>query len=282
LKLLGVLAQHTGGVVMIDDGGDAKTAASDASVVGQQLAKGASSAVFYPEQFEIAGSEMKLATAQALPLRSDRETFVLAQGQLADETSLTATGQFGGQPVRMQWSVAGMRSETAASFVAAAFRQAGKDGGLVPYAGRELLTTAWNEFDQRIELLTAEGVSAQSRREQRDAERVGHAIQDLDPTNPQAKLLLESPPKLKVKPVSRQVAQADEKPADEKPAEGSLLNRGDFQQNPSDGRSLILDEVARQQIIGEKLRLEVSRAIQDARRLESIEPDNAITILKRA
>ena len=282
LKLLGVFAQHTGGVVMIDDGGDSKSAASDADVVGQQLAKAATASVFYPEQLDVAGSEMKLATAQALPLRADRETFVLAQGQLANEGSLTAAGQFAGQPVRMQWSVSGLRSETAASFVAAAFRQAGKDGGLVPYAGRELLTTAWNEFDQRIELLTAEGVSAQSRRQQRDAERIGHAIQELDPANGQAKLLLDTQPTLKVKPVSRQVAQAEEKPAEEKPAEGSLLNRGDFEGNPSDGRSLILDEVGRQQIIGEKLRLEVSRAIQDARRLEAIEPDNAITILKRA
>ena len=65
-------------------------------------------------------------------------------------------------------------------------------------------------------------------------------------------------------------------------SEGGLLKQGEFQGNPSDNRSLILDEVARQQIIGEKLRLEVSRAIQDARRLESIEPDNAVTILKRA
>ena len=277
LKLLGVLAQHTGGVVVIDDGGDSKTAASDAGVAGRQLAKAATTSVFYPDQLEVVGSEMKLATAQPLPLRADRETFVLAEGQLANETSLTAAGRFAGQPLRMQWSVADLRNETAAPFVAAAFRQAGKDGGLVPYAGRELLTTAWNEFDQRIELLTAEGVSAQSRRQQRDAERVGHAIQDLDPTNAQAKLLLEPQSTLKVKPVSRQVAQAEEQPA-----EGSLLKQGEFQGNPSDNRSLILDEVARQQIIGEKLRLEVSRAIQDARRLESIEPDNAVTILKRA
>ncbi|TXT22391.1 MAG: Uncharacterized protein FD138_3457, partial [Planctomycetota bacterium] len=220
---------------------------------------------------------MKLASTQPLPLRADRETFVLAQGQLATETSLTAAGQFAGQPMQMKWSVDGLRSETASPFVAAAFRQAGKDGGLVPYAGRELLTTAWNEFDQRIELLTAEGFAAQTRRQQRDAERIGHAIQELDPTNTQAKRLLEAQPTLKVKPVSRQVAQVEEKPA-----EGSLLNREDFQGNPSDGRSLILDEVARQQIIGEKLRLEVSRAIQDAHRLSAIEPENAITILKRA
>lgn len=277
LKLLGVLAQHTGGVVMIDGGSDSKSAASDADTAGKQLAKSATASVFYPDQLKVAGSEMKLATAQTLPLRADRETFVLAQGQLASDASLTAVGQFSGQPLRMEWSVSGLQSETAAPFVAAAFRQAGKDGGLVPYAGRELLSTAWNEFDQRIELLTAEGVAAQSRRQQRDAERIGHAIQELDPTNVQAKLLLDSQPTLKVKPVSRQVAQTEEKPA-----EGSLLNRGDFQGNPSDGRSLILDEVARQQIIGEKLRLEVSRAIQDARRLEAIEPENAITILKRA
>lgn len=277
LRLLGVMAQHTGGVVMIDEGRDSKTLASDANLAGQQLAKAATASVFFPEKFEVAGSELKLASNMPLPLRADRETFVLAEGQLATESSLTAVGQFAGQPVTMQWSVNELRTETAAPFVAAAFRQAGRDGGLIPYAGRELLTSAWNDFDQRIELLAAEGVSAQARRQQQDAERIGRAIQELDPTNPQAKRLLDSQPTLKVKAVSRQVAQAEEKPA-----EGSLLNKSDFQGNPSDGRSLILDEVARQQIIGEKLRLEVSRAIQDARRLEGIEPDNAIMLLKRA
>ena len=277
LKLLGVLAQHTGGVVMIDDGGDSKSDATDARFVGQQLAKAATASVFYPERLDVAGSELTLATAQPLPLRTDRETFVLAQGQLANDASLTAAGQFDGKSVQMQWPVNGLRSETAAPFVAAAFRQAGKDGGLVPYAGRELLTTAWNEFDQRIELLTAEGFSAKTRRQQRDAERIGHAIQELDPANDQAKKLLDAQPTLKVKPISRQVAQAEDKPV-----EDSLINREEFQGNPSDNRSVILSEVDRQQIIGEKLRLEVSRAIQDARRIESIEPENAITILKRA
>ena len=277
LKLLGVLAQHTGGVVLVDDGGDEKSAASDANVVGQQLAQAATSAVFYPDQFEIAGSEVTLATAQPLPLRADRETFVLAQGQLANEGSLVAVGQFAGKPLRMQWSVDGLSNETASPFVAAAFRQANKDGGFVPYAGRELLVTAWNEFDQRIELLAAEGAAAQTRHQQRDAERIGHAIQELDPDNTQIKLLLSPQPTLKTKPVSRQVAQAEEKPAD-----GSLLNREELQPNVSDGRSLIGDEVTRQQIIGEKLRLEVSKAIQEARALSSIEPENAIILLKRA
>lgn len=276
LKLLGVMAQHTGGVVLVDDGGDSRSAASDPNVGGQQLAQAATSSVFYPDQFEIAGSDVKLATAQPLPLRADRETFVLAQGQLSNDGSVVAVGQFAGQPLRMQWSVEGLRSETASPFVAAAFRQANKDGGFVPYAGRELLVTAWNEFDQRIELLAAEGTAAQTRHQQRDAERIGRAIQELDPDNTQIKLLMTPQPTLKTKPVSRLVAKAQDKPA-----EGSLLNREELDPNVSDGRSLLDDEITRQQMIGEKLRLEVSNAIQAARAKASIEPDNAITDLKR-
>jgi len=277
LKLLGVLAQHTGGVVLVDDGGDAKTAASDPNVVGKQLSQAAAASVFYPEQVELGGSDVKLANAQPLPLRADRQTFVLAQGQLANDGSLVAVGQFAGKPMRMQWSVADLRSESGTPFVAAAFRQTNKDGGFVPYAGRELLVAAWNEFDQRIELLAAEGTAAQTRHQQREAERIGRAIQELDPDNTQIKSLLAPQPTLKVKPVSRQVAQAEEKPA-----EDSLLNREELQPGVSDGRSLIADEVTRQQIIGEKLRLEVSKAIQEARALGAIEPENAITRLKRA
>ncbi|MFM9960019.1 MAG: VWA domain-containing protein [Planctomycetaceae bacterium] len=277
LKLLGTLAQHTGGVVLVDDGGDSKSAASDPNVCGQQLARAATSSVFYPDRLEVAGSDVMQATALPLPLRADRATFVLAQGQLANDGALVAAGEFAGQPLRMLWSVDGLRSESASPFVAAAFRQANKDGGFVPYAGRELLVTAWNEFDQRIELLGAEGMAAQTRHQQRDAERIGRAIQELDPDNTQIKLLLTPQTALKVKPVSRQVALAEAQPPDE-----SLLNREEFQPDVSSNRSLILDEITRQQIIGEKLRLEVSKAIQEARALAGIEPANAITILKRA
>jgi uncharacterized membrane protein YgcG len=277
LKLLGVLAQHTGGVVLVDDGSESKSANSDANVAGRQLAKAATASVFYPEQLQAVGSELTLATAQPLPLRADRETFVLAQGELAQAGTLVANGHFAGKPLQMKWSVSDLRRESASPFVAAAFRQSGKDGGFVPYAGRELLFTAWNEFDQRIELLSAEGAGAQSRHQQRDAERIAHAIQELDPNNGQAKLLLANRPEPTVKPISRQVAQAEQKPV-----EDSLLNREEFQENVSTGTSLILDQVTRQQIIGEKLRLEVSKTIQEARALAGIEPDTAITLLKRA
>jgi hypothetical protein len=54
------------------------------------------------------------------------------------------------------------------------------------------------------------------------------------------------------------------------------LNREEFQPEVSSNRSLILDQEGRQQIIGEKLRLEVSKAIQEARALAGIEPDNAV------
>src|SRR5712691_245477 len=254
LRLLGVMAQHSGGVVMVDEGRDAKSSASNADVAGRQLAQAATAPVFFPESFEATGTELKWASDDILPLRADRGTIVLAQGVLTDSANVTATGRLSDQPLTMTWSLSELPVQKGTSFLATAFKLAGKDRGLVPYAGRDLLTTAWNEFDQRVEWLTTEGNQAAARRQFRDAAKIGAAIQELDPENAQAKLLVAGQPALKVKSVSRQVAQADgaEPPvADQNPAEGSLLNRDEFAPDAASDRSLILDQAARVQILGE-------------------------------
>jgi hypothetical protein len=277
LKLLGVLAHHTGGVVLVDEGRDPQSATSDAKSAGERLAKAAVATVFFPQALEVSGENVTLATSQPLPLRSDRATFVLLQGQLDETSPLTAVGPLHDTTVRLQWNVSDFHQQDATSFVAAAFRQSVKDGGFVPFAGQELFTTAWNEFDQRIELLTAQGADAQARKQSREAQRIAQALQELDPENAHAKLLLVNYPKLPVQARERQLAQVAPPPAAD-----SLLNREEFQPDISSNRSLILDEETRRQIIGEKLKLEVSKAIQEARAIASNEPDNAITLLKRA
>ncbi len=280
LRLLGVMAQHTGGVVLVDGGRDAKTPASDADIAGRQLAQAATESVFFPDKIEVAGAELKLASDDLLPLRGDRETIVLAQGGLAAGANVSASGKFADQPLTMQWSLTELPTQKGSSFLATAFKVAGQDKGLIPYAGHDLLTTAWNEFDQRVEWLTAEGNRAAGRRQFRDAVQIGKAIQELDPQNVQAKLLVASQPAVKVKTVSRQAENAGAE--DQQPAADSLLNRADITPDEATNRSLILDEVARGQIIGEKLKLEVSRSIEEARALTRTEPQTALTVLKRA
>jgi len=282
LRLLGVMAQYSGGVVMVDSGRDTKSTASDASTVGKQLANAATSSVFYPEKFDVAGSELTFASTEALPLRTDRETIVLAKGGLSKETTFTATGRSSDRPLTMTWTSAELVSQKGSSFLATAFNQANKDRGLVPYAGKDLLVTAWNEFDQRVDWLTNQGNQAAARKQFHDAEKIGAAIQELDPENAQGRLLATGSSRLKVKTVSLKQEKAEEQ--DEKPTakDDSLLNKEEFSLDAATGKSLILDEVARQQVIGEKLKLEVSRAIQDARALAKSEPDTALTLLKRA
>ncbi len=284
LRLLGVMAQHTGGIVMSDPGRDEKSKANEADVAGQRLATAANVAVFYPERCEVSGAELSLASEQPLPLRTDRETIVLAKGSLTPETTIGMTGQLNGQTVSQNWRAADLKQETGTPFLAAAWKQASADGGLVPYAGRELLQTAWNEFDQRMEWLAAEGYRAVEQRRFHDAERLGQALQEVDPQNAQAKVLLTANQVVSKKPVLRIAKQdnAAQAPASEQPATDNLLNRDEFQKDVSSDRSLILDEETRIRVIGEKLKLEVSKAIQDARALSASEPLAAETLIKRA
>ncbi len=288
LRLLGAIAQHTGGSVAIDEGRESKTPASNVAEAGKLLARTATASVLYPETLEVPGADLKWVSEQPLPLRADRETLVLARGIVAKGSTVTATGQLAGEAVRLQWPVSELRAEQGTAFVATAFQMSEKDNGLIPFAGRDLFTTAWNEFDQRLQWLTNEGNVAIARNRPRDAERIAKAIQQLDPESAQAKMLLSGGPRPKVRTVSLKqdkdadAADAASQPAGDKPSSGSLLGGDEFKKDASTGKSLILEEVDRIRVLGEKLKLEVSQAIQQARALGGTEPDTAIILLKRA
>ncbi len=134
LKLLGVLAQHTGGVVMMMVAATRSRRPAMQALPVSNLQSPRRHRSFIRStrsrrlQVETGNRAGPAAASGSRDVRA-------SSGQLANAASLTAVGQFSGQPLRMEWSVSGLQSETAAPFVAAAFRQAGKDGGLVPYAG---------------------------------------------------------------------------------------------------------------------------------------------------
>ena len=83
LRLVGNLAQMTGGMALIDH------ESLDAAAVGQQLATAIDLPVVYPTSLAVHWKDAEVIPQQPLPLRSDRETFYLARGHWATGASLS-------------------------------------------------------------------------------------------------------------------------------------------------------------------------------------------------
>src|SRR5207244_3371006 len=80
LNLLGILAEHTGGVVLVDEMiDDAKQPAAE---TGRLLAVAAQAPVFYPTRVTLRPEVESLLPGNAPPLRADRETVFLGRGSL--------------------------------------------------------------------------------------------------------------------------------------------------------------------------------------------------------
>ena len=261
LRMLGICAQHTGGLVVVDD------IKSQASLIGKQFARGSHMAVFYPENIvvEKTGS---LSPTQALPVRSDRTTVYLGKGKISETALISQVGSFNQKSTELTWRVKQVTSTKANAFLATMWNKVQADKGLSPLAGNDMLNMARHEFDASIDNMLQLGQLAVARRQHKDAERIGLQIQSVDPGNVDAKALLSVANKLKVRTVS-QVQPPNALENSETPAntdDEGLINQ--------------IEEIRR--LRGEQLRLQISRDVQEARELAGDDPDAALTLLKQA
>ena len=81
LRVMGVLANWTGGAVLLDEVRDNDTPA------GARLSRASRAQVFFPEQID--AGQAHIFPAVALPVRSDRETIYLSHGQVPETVQLS-------------------------------------------------------------------------------------------------------------------------------------------------------------------------------------------------
>lgn len=254
LRLLGTLANWTGGVVALDDKD------SVAETTGQQFAQAATESVFYPTRINAAGA--KLFPNKPLPVRGDREWVVLGKGQIPAKLELSDGKQ------TLTWSVSSDKI-TDEAFVSNIVQRAERDAINVPYAGSKLLDMAKSDFNAQINQLTQLGDAALFDHDVRKVEAIAQTLKQADPKNEAAVRLLTSVKKVKTKNVSYQ-ADNDAPPADEDAA------------TRRQQESYIPELEVRMKIIGEQLQLQVNRTIEEARALIQDDPDTAIRRIKQA
>ncbi|HEY2251328.1 MAG TPA: VWA domain-containing protein, partial [Planctomycetaceae bacterium] len=258
LQLLGILAEHTGGVVyadaLIDD------ASLPAEKLGGKLAAAADAAVYYPETIRLTPAVDKLLPGFVPPIRSDRETILLGKGPVGASLQVVASA---GDGRSMNWSVKSTTSQPGNTFLAGLWNQAEQsEGVVVAVAGNELLNVARQEYEEQLQGLVAQGRQAVARRDLKQAEQIAQAVRQLDPANVEAETILHASRKVQA------VAVALTRMQDEEPA-------------TAHDADLLEEERAVRAIRAERLSKEVSRTIDVANKSGSVDPDAALGELKR-
>ena len=245
MRLLGVLANWTGGLVLMDD------VADKATPTGARLAVASRANVFFPTQVD-AGDSSVFPKA-ALPVRSDRATVYLSKGDVPVTITLSR-----GATTHV-WKTSAPEADSDNAFLAALAQRVEHEEINAALAGEAFLVLAQRDFRARVAQLTQLGDAALLDRNESKAHKIGKALNDLNPGNGQAARLLK---------VSYQ------------PPAGGTGTADPFTQNQP--QSLLDAQEELGEIKTQRLQLEVSRAIQLARVVTQDDPEGAITILKRA
>jgi hypothetical protein len=281
LHLLGALANHSGGILAIDQ------AEANPAEIGKALARQASADVFYPTAIEASATLGDLYPKVLPPVRSDRETVFLGRGPVVGPVTVRLHGSYRGEPIEQSWTVQPSAVSPDNAYVADLWQQADRSNGrAIPLAGFEVLRLVQLDRAGQLNQLLVAGKQAVSLRQAGQAERLANEALRLDPGNLEASSVLSAAARVRESgaadddsrfvlvaqaqesetPLPFLDAQTDGPAAGSQPVERDLL--GEMQE-----RTFLQEQV---------LRAQVREAIKEANTLLSESPDQAIDQLKLA
>ncbi len=265
LQLLGVLALRSGGYTVLDQDGQTPADAAGALLTAIQ------GPVWYPAALKNE-SGLSLVPNRPLPLRADRETIYLAT---FDQDPAEANIGLEQGDVRWQAQFQLAENQTGHATLRALTLRGQRDEGLsVPTAGRPLLAAAESMFEEQVSEMLSQANQAAERGQIQNSLKISQALLQLDPRNQAAQTMVQA------QQVALQV-EGDEQENGKKPIVSELDELEGRQGPPSDlERDMIERYRNLTRVAGERLSLQVSRAIDDARGITPTEPDAAIGLLK--
>lgn len=271
LRLLGTLGVYTGGIILTDLAEGKKDLPAK---VGRELAKAIQAPVFYPEKIQLSDKKLELNTPQALPIRTDRETIYLAEGELTGRLSL----ELSNKNLNGIWKFNVPVAQAVNSFLAVPWvnYQPGQEIGIA-FAGQRMMHLARTGHEEHMAQLEFAGTQAIRSGNFEQAAKFGNLIQQLDPGNTRGNSLLKMSDKFK----QDQLAQADTK----QPATAAQTQPDAKPAAKGDAKPPIDDSISKveqlRQIKGAQMKIEVSNTIEDAQRISAENPDGALGMLKR-
>lgn len=257
INLLSVIAQQTGGRVIVDTA-DTKVEQVVADIHSLLQVEAVTPRTI---QFD---SRSKLASSKMLPLRSDSPLYLLGEGTLNAGDKI----QIAFDSKTETLTVAEQKMENTA-FISTAVTGVEESGGLFAgYPGNQMLVSASIDFLDHLQQLREMAEQSIDINRLDQARGLVSAIRELDPNNNQATVLLAAAERK-----SQVVNLVQDQPVPSAPTQAA---DGDADVD------LVELEKQRRVIRTEQLTLEVSNLIRDARKLADTDADNALNELKSA
>jgi len=272
-QVLGILAVRSGGYLMLDLSSNKIDRANEE---GRKLAAAVKQPVIYPTSVSTNSQRFHLAPTSALPLRYDRATIYL--GSSTDTKPFQMTFQLD-KSKTLVFDVEPQKSQKNHRYLSNLWRRAESSHGLsVAFAGEALLNAAHEEFNASISRMMVEGTKALIAQDYRRAEKIALQIQKIDPEDSQAEMLLENARDPKTHQVSSLLnANVSVRGFTNQDVKGKKRQK---KQGSPDNQNLT-EKVAQTRAIAlQKLTLEVTKVLKQARQLKDTDPDVIRNALK--
>ena len=270
-QLLGVLANTTGGSLLIDD------EQVNPRVAGQRLADTARGWVIWPDQLALPEGFQPVYYRGARPLRFDRDTILLGTftpgDKMSERVDVRLTGTLSDKRVALRWQVVPRQPNDDQAYLAQLVDLARHDGGInLPTAGTAALDAVRRFIDAGAHNLARLGRQAAVTGDLASARQLADEAARLDPSDQNA-LVLRHAVDRKLASV-RTASLASKNGDDDAPAADALPP-----QEADDGQ--LLDEVERQRRVMEGfMRAEVRNALKEANSRMATDPEGVRDLLK--
>lgn len=220
VQLLATLANHTGGMVLVDDDKLSPGAA------GQRLVKFVHGPVLWPTSVKFSSALVEVYPKTAPPLRTDRDSVMIGTINAGGTQQIAMTAEVQGKTVELSWKVQAESSSDDFAFLPKMTEMVRKDGGIsMPTAGSAALAEV-----SRVMLAGAQGFSklgsqALATGDREGAKRLAEAALKLDPASTTATAIRRAADKAKPSSTapSQKGAPEKAKPAAPKTDEGAAL-----------------------------------------------------------
>lgn len=188
MELLAILANHTGGNLVIDS--DLKNSAESAAT---SLAETVHGSVFWPQEATFTDSVVETFPNAFPPLREDRDSIVVGTVVGSGDLEVKVTGKLNGRRAEKRFEIRPEVSNNQYSFLPKMVRDARKDGGLsLPTAGSSGLIEYARVLGFRANAIAGLGEQALKEGNLVNAQRLAAAAMIVDPENKSARVLAKS------------------------------------------------------------------------------------------
>ncbi|HUS38000.1 MAG TPA: VWA domain-containing protein [Pirellulales bacterium] len=252
-ELLAVLANYTGGQLVLDD------KAFEANKIGDYLAKAATDPVVWPSKLKLSESLTKVYPRPLPPLRMDRETIIFGRGDGTGRVDIGFTAELDGQRTLVKAVAQGSQADDENGFLAGMVRIT-ETGGHVPALGNTGMTLTRQMIDDGVIQLNRLSKNALASGNFAAADRFAQVALKNDPANVDAENV---------------IAQAQHRSLLDDVEAGGALNAEDdafLQDDIAEGGDLIDSEARRRQVYTDTVRVDIDRRLDEARRRMSDDP----------